>query len=708
MHKITKLQSDIYKHLIDRIGSLRHTDLEEIKEIYRKAKKFEEVANFIPAFHVLLKYPEDQIEKFNKKRWFTLAKHSLYNKDNNSKWALIEAILSMGVFEKDEQAIKRFGLLQKFATYLPKEIEVDSYNLEDYIQNCGFNVEELLHENFELVSEQKIPESLRYKLNPLRLLNDTTFLKMFGGDQQKAQRQMLDWNLLPSMSPAQMDNALQGLGDEQEEAEDLEKSAIIQYIYQKGYDEIYDTKIHFRLATDLQALDIKTRNVLEATIKKMYEDLGVTNMMTADKMHRIFDGMDMQYKPGFYDFFVNHLGTILESEDTQKMLSKIQKQWETIEESFLGQKITFDMCQSYFATIVYENVEKELELAKLSINCGYDQSQFDAVSKIYHKQLERTTSSIPTIWEEASSKDGYTYQVLRLDDPATIFVGELTNCCQAIGDAGESCMIHSATSQNGRVLVVKDKTGKVLSQSWIWRNKNVLCFDNVEAVQRESDHKRVISNEILNTIQRAAKKFVEVDKEQFENWRKSKLDELTKQKETGEISEQEFEVEKARIEEILNSQRLTKVTVGNGYSDISLKGLQADDENRYPEENVKYIADSRKQFILYKEDATKDTTKSQSTIPTIALYEDPKELQRLIHIDTSELQISEGENLDDDYPDDFYVEGEEVYDSGFTIAKEEVEHFVRTFLNNTTREEAQEFIAEITHSLEQKKQEEQK
>lgn len=97
---------------------------------------------------------------------------------------------------------------------------------------------------------------------------------------------------------------------------------------------------------------------------------------------------------------------------------------------------------------------------------------------------------------------------MRLDDPAAIFVGELTDCCQAIGNAGESCMIHSVTSQNGRVLVVKDTKGKVVSQSWIWRNRDVLCFDNVEAVERDSKHKRIVSNEILNTISDSRTQFI--------------------------------------------------------------------------------------------------------------------------------------------------------------------------------------------------------
>lgn len=676
--------------------------LGEIEEIFRKAKKFEEVARFIPALHVLLKYAEDQIEKFDKKKWAGLVKYNLYSKDNNSKWALIEAVLSLGVFEKDEEAKKRYGLLQKFATYLPKEINVNSYDLADYLENFGSDARELLDKNFQITSEENIEESLRYVLKEEKLLSDPTFIRMFG-DKETATRKLMDWRLLQSMSPEQMERVLNEPYTLEERQSLLGSKEIIQYIYQNGYEKVYAKRYHFTLKTDLQALigkKPKEGHILEQKIRQMYQQLNISNMMIADKMHRIFDGMDMRYKPGFYDFFVNNLGTILANEATQKMLSKIQKQWEKIEESFLGQKITFDMCQSYFANMEYDNMQPEdLELAKLSINCGYDQNKFEAVAEIYHEQLKRTTSSIPPIWEDSSSKEGYTYQVLRLDDPTTIFVGELTNCCQAIGDAGESCMIHSATSSNGRMLVVKDEKGRVTSQSWIWRNKNVLCFDNVEAVQRENDHRRVISNEILNTIQRAAEEFVRVDTERFEEWRQAKLAELTKQRKQGDISEQEFETQKARIEEILNSQRLTKVTVGQGYSDISLKGLQPDDENRYPEEKVEYIADSRKQFVLYEDTLAKDISKTSTTYQTIPLYEDPEELQKLIGIDTSELEPRDW-NIGNNWTDDVLLEDDDIYDTEFVIAKEEVERFVRDFLNNTTRQEAQEFLTEMMHSLE--------
>lgn len=41
-------------------------------------------------------------------------------------------------------------------------------------------------------------------------------------------------------------------------------------------------------------------------------------------------------------------------------------------------------------------------------------------------------------------------------------------------------MEHAMTSNNGKIFVVYNKLGELVAQSWVWRNGNMLCFDNVE------------------------------------------------------------------------------------------------------------------------------------------------------------------------------------------------------------------------------------
>ena len=41
-------------------------------------------------------------------------------------------------------------------------------------------------------------------------------------------------------------------------------------------------------------------------------------------------------------------------------------------------------------------------------------------------------------------------------------------------------MVHSATNDNGRVLVGRDDENNLVAQSWVWRDKDLICFDDIE------------------------------------------------------------------------------------------------------------------------------------------------------------------------------------------------------------------------------------
>ena len=402
--------------------------------------------------------------------------------------------------------------------------------------------------------------------------------------------------------------------------------------------------------------------------------------------------MDMKYKPGFYEFFKDNYEQILADTEKQSEISKIQNQWDKIVEANLGQKVNFEKCEAYIYSQIYENVgEDELEIAKLASNCGYSQEQFEQVQEIFNEQKKRAQSSIPQI-EKKDEKTGYTYKVLRLDDPTAIFVGELTDCCQALGNAGESCMRHSVTSPNGRILVVQDKEGKILSQSWIWRNKNTICLDNIEAVQKDSQNKKIVSSDLLSVIQGAAKDFVEADKIGIQKWREAQLTKLEEQKRNGSISEQEYNESKAKIEQVVQSQQLTKVTVGIGYTDVDLSGLKADNENKYPEESVAYINDSRKQLVLYED---KSIEHKDNNARTVAMYTDNENSTKLIQVDTSEIERSQDDFEQDE---DEWFEDEEYYDEDDKIELNDIRNAVRYAKN---RQEAREALQNIEKWLEE-------
>ena len=620
------------------INDIDDINFDETLEICKKADKFNEVCHFVPSLHVLDKYPEDQIEKFNKKIWFNMARNELYNVNIDTKKSLVEVALSFGAFDKDANQSERIGLIQKMATYIPKDEALVVPALDEFEK-----------ENFEVIGREK---ETTYHINKEKLLSDSNIINLFGS---KEQAEVEIEKLAENLSTEDMEKALHIDATDENTNDNYKK--VMTYIYKLGYDKAEQDKGYIiKLKTDIQQEKIKDKKrgqELENKIRQFYYTNGSKLIMTPEKLHRIFDGMDMKYKPGFYEFFKDNYEQILADTEKQSELSKIQNQWDKIVEANLGQKVNFEKCEAYIYSHVYENVgEDELEIAKLASNSGYSQEQFEQVQEIFNEQKKRTQSSIPQI-EKKDAKTGYTYKVLRLDDPTAIFVGELTDCCQALGNAGESCMRHSVTSPNGRILVVQDGEGKILSQSWIWRNKNTICLDNIEAVQKDSQNKKIVSSDLLSVIQGAAKDFVETDKAGMQKWEKAQLLKLEEEKANGSISEQEYNESKTKIEQVVQSQQLTKVTVGIGYTDVDLSGLKADNENKYPEESVAYISDSRKQLVLYEDQSIQH---KDNNARTVAMYRDDEKSTKLIQVDTSEIEQSQDDEYDDEDEIDEYDE----------------------------------------------------
>lgn len=657
-----KNTSNNLKKLIREI--FNNKQIEDIRVLLDKGEKFEKVAHFVPTLEVVKKYPEDQIEKFNKKIWFNLARYDLYNKNPETKSALVEAILTLGVFEKDAGQAERFGLLQKFATYLPKDkITVDEIQIQD----------DLIKDHFEVLDKKLV--QVYYVLNSERLLNDPNILNLFNS-RQEAEEEIR--KLDGGYGQDYIENALQ------KEYVSQQYKDIMEYIYKTGYDKYEKNEYTVRLKTDIQQLKMKDKKQgkkLESSIRKIYDGYGFeVSMMTSNKLHQIFDGMDMKYKDGFFEFLRDNLEQIMIDEKKQCEITHIQRQWENIVAENLGQKINFEKCEAYIYGHNYDNIaENEKEIAKLSSLCGYSQEDFEEIQEIFKQQLQRTKSSIPQI-EKENKNNGYTYKVLRLDDPIAIFVGELTDCCQALHDAGESCMRHSVTSQNGRILVVQDENGKVLAQSWLWRNKNVLCFDNIEAVEKDSNNKKIVSSEILDMVKQAAKDFVETDKKHLMRWKSEKIESLTEEVKQGKISKKQYDTEITKIEDIIKGQQLSRVTVGIGYTDVDLKGLKNDKENRYPEEKVEYISDSRTQLILYEDEKVEN---KKTDIATVALYSDSEDVSKLVDIDTSQIEIEDDEDeyYDDEYYDDEY-DDDEYYDDEYYDDEYDDEEYIERRRNS--------------------------
>lgn len=107
---------------------------------------------------------------------------------------------------------------------------------------------------------------------------------------------------------------------------------------------------------------------------------------------------------------------------------------------------------------------------------GCENSIVNETLNLHNQMLERVYSTIPRI---TGTKDEYTYEVLKLDDMNSLTIGSITDCCFTVLGNGYQCLKHAVTSKNGRILIIR-KNNEILAHSWLWRNGDLLCLDNIE------------------------------------------------------------------------------------------------------------------------------------------------------------------------------------------------------------------------------------
>ena len=329
----------------------------------------------------------------------------------------------------------------------------------------------------------------------------------------------------------------------------LEDDAENRDLLEKSYK--LDEDGNYVLNYDQQSDKKKTK-----IIRNILEKANVSTVLTLKKAHQIFGGFEMKYDPDFVKFFKGNLQRIVSDYRHFSDISQIQRRFNEIKTHNASVKggITFDVAYNYIRNTPYNDVEVGNEkLAKLVSQRGYSQEDFEKLQVLYDEAETRDFSSIPRIVGET---DGYTYEMLRLDDPLGLVIGKITDCCQEINDAGRTSMEHSMISQDGRVFVVRDETGRIVAQSWVWRNQNVLCFDNIEipnAIMEDynrkhpEEGKKGIARHVLDAYKHASKEIMLKDEERY----KELLEEET-------ITREEYD-----------SLILGKITVGLGWNDTA-------------------------------------------------------------------------------------------------------------------------------------------
>lgn len=184
----------------------------------------------------------------------------------------------------------------------------------------------------------------------------------------------------------------------------------------------------------------------------------------------------------------------------ERKFADIYNGWDTIYQNLNG-NVTVARILKWFEENKILLNPNEYRLAPVLNEIGSNEENLQKARLLYSDMRNRKYSTIPKV--TGSYNDEYTYEMLDLDDPLGLAVGYITRCCFLIDGASKSALFHSAQSKDGRIFVVR-KDGELVAQSWVWRNGNLVCFDNVETRGRYD------WDMLLETYKKASKNIIDI------------------------------------------------------------------------------------------------------------------------------------------------------------------------------------------------------
>lgn len=526
---------------------------------------------FIPDFVVMQNFRLEEADKFltSGSNWSNLMRIKSFAETQEGRDAMLKLAYSFGAFDQDQRGFKK---LHDLLTNLPRKID---------FEEADFILERVDQEiNIHSHRTRFFPDSKSYiDING----NIHTFTSSkYDESYQKMIEYIKSHSFVDLLDTQSLLNLLESLKQENVDI-DFSKNIFAQ-IYRKNEDNSY-------------TLTISPQSYPKSTqaIRSILGNFSNFPIITPNRAHYLFGGFELKYDADFREFLLANMNKIIENPKYISLVSSIQRQFSAIKAINSNRSLTWELAVSYVQTNKFTSVNVGNErVAEISAIAGYSQNDFNTLQQIYNYGKQRTFSSIPRI-EKTSGK--YTYEMLRLDDPLAMAIGTLTDCCQELNNCAEVCMEHSMVDKNGRVFAIKDKQGNIVAQSWVWRNKDVLCFDNIEIPEKAfarvvQEHpelgRKGFTDEVFEIYKQAAHDLIETDEKVYK--------ELL---ENGKITQEQYD-----------GLRLGKITVGLGYNDIaeSLKQNSVIDRSTISrplpfEEPVKlsrglYTNDSTTQYIL--------------------------------------------------------------------------------------------------------------
>ena len=548
-----------------------------MKEWYDKTGK-----KFIPDRAVIDKFPIKDAEKFlkNTSRWINLKK---VDEDGYYEDTLIKMAYVFGAFEKDDNG---YNILMDELADIPKvikgknimELEKMAIRIQNNPENHNLIESSLVNERFPLKKGENLLYQI-YKKNYKLLINKKEYPKSTEALKELFKHYItnIKWiNLseknidlllsIPKKISGDNCQVIKAMEDDHYFGIKCdEKSRLIETLIKEGFPLDTSKPIIEQLFEKSYVSTINRQSYPDTVDTLRYvidQYMGI--ILTIPEAEDLFKDFTMKYDKYFKNFLFKNLDTIKEKyyknnyNDYPEILGNIQSQFQEIKITNSNRKLTLELAESYVKNNNYSNVDTgNEELSKLASIIDYNQEDFEVLQDIYNYGKLRTFSSIPKIEGTMDKRQTtYKYEIIGLNDPMALAIGELSDCCQRLNDAAELDAEHSMIDPNGRIFIVRDDKNNIVAQSWVWRNKDVLCFDNIEIPHKASDRfeelypqydsEEALAMDIFEVYQKAAKEILEKDNKNY----KKLLDD-------GKITKEQYE-----------GLRLGVVTVGLGYNEI--------------------------------------------------------------------------------------------------------------------------------------------
>lgn len=109
-------------------------------------------------------------------------------------------------------------------------------------------------------------------------------------------------------------------------------------------------------------------------------------------------------------------------------------------------------------------------------------SEVKKIEKAYKKPGFKLADCVCELKQCKVEKGRYTAYIMDGVDPRQVMLGEATDCCQCLGDAGETSMMHGLLNPKAGFFVIEEtSTGIIKAQAESWEyNEDTLVFDNIE------------------------------------------------------------------------------------------------------------------------------------------------------------------------------------------------------------------------------------